>query len=579
MTSLPDRRSYTFGPYLLDVDQRQLLKDGQKVAIRPKIFDTLRALVENSDRLLHKEELMAIVWPDTAVDESNLMHHLSVLRKVLGQNKETQYVVTVPGRGYRFTAPVEATLEGSIAVRPFTNMTPDPEQDFFCDGVAGEIIDALAAVEGLRVVGRTSSFDRRLRDLGASGVGESLGVSSILEGSVRQAGERLRISAQLIRTSDGTQLWSEHYDRELGDVFDIQEDIAEAIVARVRTKLLDPHPGPFVPRYTGNQEVYRLYLEARYCHNQQTSRRLQKAIGFLERAIELEPGFARGHAQLAVCYVNLALYGYLPVADTVNKAGAAVNRALELNDSSVLAYRAQGLLSAAFRWDWAASQRAFLRALDLDPGNSTVRYSYGNHLLAPVGRVEEAEREIRAAVELDPLAPVFSQGLCQILYYTRRYEEAVEQARHTLALEGDYPIVRSLLAACYSALGRTEEAVLERQVHLRNTGRAAEADAIGRAYAKNGEPGVLRWMVDWQLKRSSNGEDRSAALAVLYAWLDDRETALSCLESALEKKFGAVLWTKVHPAFDCLHDEPRFQELVDGMGVNDPRVATPQAVA
>ena len=579
MTSLPDRRSYTFGPYLLDVDQRQLLKDGQKVAIRPKIFDTLRALVENSDRLLHKEELMAIVWPDTAVDESNLMHHLSVLRKVLGQNKETQYVVTVPGRGYRFTAPVEATLEGSIAVRPFTNMTPDPEQDFFCDGVAEEIIDALAAVEGLRVVGRTSSFDRRLRDVGASGVGERLGVSSILEGSVRQAGERLRISAQLIRTSDGTQLWSEHYDRELGDVFDIQEDIAEALVGRVRTKLLDPHPGPFVPRYTDNQEVYRLYLEARYCVNQQTSSRLQQAIGFLEQAIELEPGFTRGHALLSVCYINLALYGYLPVAGTVEKAEAAVQRALELNDASVLAYRAQGLLSAAFRWDWAASQRAFLRALDLDPGNSTVHYSYGNHLLAPVGRVEEAEREIRAAVELDPLAPVFSQGLCQILYYTRRYEEAVEQARHTLALEGDYPIVRSLLAACYSALGRTEEAILERQVHLRNTGRAAEADAIGRAYAKNGEPGVLRWMVDWQLKRSSNGEDRSAALAVLYAWLDDREMALSCLESALEKKFGAVLWTKVHPAFDCLRDEPRFGELVDRMGVNDPRVATPQAVA
>lgn len=579
MSTLPDRRSYTFGPYLLDVDQRQLLRNGQKVAIRPKIFDTLRALVENSDRLLHKEELMAIVWPDAAVDESNLMHNLSVLRKVLGQDKETQYVVTVPGRGYRFTAPVEATLEGSIAVRPFTNMTPDPEQDFFCDGVAEEIIDALAAVEGLRVVGRTSSFDRRLRDLGASGFGESLGVSSILEGSVRQAGERLRISAQLIRTSDGTQLWSEHYDRELGDVFDIQEDIAEAIVGRVRTKLLDPHPGPFVPRYTDNQEVYRLYLEARYCANQQTSSRLQQAIGFLERAIELEPGFARGHAQLSVCYVNLAVYGYLPVSETVAKAEAAVHRALELNDSSVLAYRAQGLLSAAFRWDWAASQRAFLRALELDPGNSMAHYSYGNHFLAPVGRVEEAERQIRIAVDLDPLAPVFAQGLCQILYYGRRFEEGVEQARHTLALEGDYPIVRSLLAACYSALGRTNEAVRERQLHLRNTGRHEEAEAVGRAYAKDGEPGVLRWMVDWQLKRSSNGEDRSAALAMLYAWLDEKDAALTYLETALGAKFGAVLWTKVHPAFDCLRDEPRFQKLVDGMGVNDPRVATPDEVA
>ena len=578
MSSLPDRRSYSFGPYLLDVGERRLLRDGQPVPVRPKIFDTLRALVENNDRLLHKEELMAMVWPDTTVDESNLTHNLSVLRKILGQSRETQYVVTVPGRGYRFTAPVEATLEGSIAVRPFANMTPNPDQDFFCDGVAEELIDTLAAVEGLRVVGRTSSFDRRLRDLSASGVGERLGVSSILEGSVRQAGERLRISAQLIRTSDGTQLWSEHYDRKLGDVFEIQEDIARAIVEHVRTKLLAPHPGPVVPRYTDNPEVYRLYLEARYCVNQQTESRLQQAIGFLDRALELQPEFARGHALLGVCYANLLAYGFLPVDETVVKAREAVQRALELNDSSVLAYRALGLVST-FQWDWSTAQRAFLRALQLDPDNSTAHYSYGNHFLSPVGRVEEAERQIRAAVDLDPLAPVFSQGLCQILYYTRRYEEAIEQARHTLALEGDYPIVRSLLAASYSAIGRTDEAIHERQVHLRNTGRAEEAEAIGRIYAKNGEPGVLRWLVDWQLKRASDGEDRSASLAILYAWLDEKETALVWLEDAVRAKLGPVLWTKVHPAFDCLRGEPRFQELVDGMGVNDPRVATPGAVA
>ena len=578
MSSLPDRRSYSFGPYLLDVGERRLLRDGQPVPVRPKIFDTLRALVENNDRLLHKEELMAMVWPDTTVDESNLTHNLSVLRKILGQSRETQYVVTVPGRGYRFTAPVEATLEGSIAVRPFANMTPNPDQDFFCDGVAEELIDTLAAVEGLRVVGRTSSFDRRLRDLSASGVGERLGVSSILEGSVRQAGERLRISAQLIRTSDGTQLWSEHYDRELGDVFEIQEDIARAIVEHVRTKLLAPHPGPVVPRYTDNPEVYRLYLEARYCVNQQTESRLQQAIGFLDRALELQPEFARGHALLGVCYANLLAYGFLPVDETVVKAREAVQRALELNDSSVLAYRALGLVST-FQWDWSTAQRAFLRALQLDPDNSTAHYSYGNHFLSPVGRVEEAERQIRAAVDLDPLAPVFSQGLCQILYYTRRYEEAIEQARHTLALEGDYPIVRSLLAASYSAMGRTDEAIHERQVHLRNTGRAEEAEAIGRIYAKNGEPGVLRWLVDWQLKRASDGEDRSASLAILYAWLDEKETALVWLEDAVRAKLGPVLWTKVHPAFDCLRGEQRFQELVDGMGVNDPRVATPGAVA
>ena len=575
MSSLPDRRSYSFGPYLLDVDQRQLLRDGQKVAIRPKIFDTLRALVENNDRLLHKEELMALVWPDAAVDESNLMHNLSVLRKVLGQDKDTQYVVTVPGRGYRFTAPVEATLEGSIAVRPFANMSPDPDQEFFCEGVAEEIIDALASVEGLRVVGRTSSFDRRMRDLSASAVGEKLAVSAILQGSVRKAGERLRISTQLIRTSDGTQLWSEHYDRELGDVFEIQEDIARAIVDHVRTELLAPHPGPVVPRHTDNPEVHRLYLEARYCLNYQTLARFQQAIGLLNRALELQPDFARGHAQLGVCYLSLAVYGFGPVRETVPRAEEAIDRALELNGSSVLAYRAQGLLSAAFRWDWLGAQQAYLRALQLDPGNPMAHYSYGNHFLSPVGRVEEAERQIRKAVDLDPLAPVFGQGLCQILYFRRRYEEAVDQARHTIALEERVPIVGSILAACHSAMGEPDEGIQVRQAHLRSVGRGEEADALGRIYAKKGEPGVFRWMAEQQLKRSNAGEDRAAALAVLYAWLGEKEAALCWLEDALRAKFGVVLWTKVHPAFDCLRDEPRFLELVAGMGVNDPRVAAP----
>ena len=218
-----------------------------------------------------------------------------------------------------------------------------------------------------------SSFDRRLRDLSASAVGEKLGVSAILQGSLRKDGERLRISTQLIRTSDGTQLWSERYDRELGAVFEAQEAIARAVVEHVRMKLLAPHPGPIVPRYTDDPNVYRLYLEARYCLNYQTYDRFRQAIGVLDRALKLQPDFARGHAQLAVCYLSLAVYGFLPVHETVAKAEESIDRALDLDGSSVLAYRAMGLLSGAFRRDWSAAQQAYRRALQLDPGNS-MRY-------------------------------------------------------------------------------------------------------------------------------------------------------------------------------------------------------------
>ena len=326
---------------------------------------------------------------------------------------------------------------------------------------------------------------------------------------MRKAGDQLRISARLTRTSDGTQLWSEHYDRKLGGVFEIQEHIARAIVDHVCTKLLDPHTGPVVSRTTDDQDVYRLYLEARYSLNHQTEKGMQQAIRFLDRALKLQPGFARGHALLAVCYAYRAVYGFRPVPETVTKAEEAVRQALELDDSSALAYQALGVLSAAFRWDWPASQGAYLRALRLDPGNSTAHYSYGNHMLAPVGRLEEAEQEIRIAAELDPLSPTFSQGLCLVLYYARRYEEAVVQARHTLALETDYPIVSALLAACYSAMGRPDEAIHERQVHLRNTGRVEDAEAIGSAYATEGEPGALHWIADQLLKRADAGGETS----------------------------------------------------------------------
>ncbi len=579
MSFPPNRRSHAFGPYLLDVGQRRLLRNGKTVPLRPKIFDTLQVLVENHDRLLSKEELMVMVWPDTAVDESNLAHNLSVLRKILGQNEKTTYIATLPGRGYRFIVPVEAALDGSIAVRPFSNMSPDPEQDFFCDGVAEELIDALARVDGLRVVGRTSSFDHRLRDRSSSDVGHKLGVSAILEGSVRKAGERLRISAHLIRTSDGTQLWSEHYDRELGDVFEIQEDIAQAIVDRLRWKLLGPHTGPVVKRPTESQEVYQLYLEARYHLGTQKGDRLKQAIALLDRALEMQPDFAQGHAVLALCYGVLAVDGFLQVEEAAAKAEDAVNKALELNDTTAIAYRACGLLRAALQWDWPAAQRAYLRALQLDPGNPNARFSYGHYFLAPVGRLDEAEQELRAATHLDPLAPMLRRSLSFVYYLSRRYEEALAEARRTLAIDSTYPATRSLAAACYMAMDRPEEAVGERQIYLRNAGRPDDADTIGSVFENEGEPGVLRWTAARLLKPVAGQNAHYDSLAILYAWLGEPETALRWLEEAIRVKRGVAMWAKVHPAFDELRSESRFQELLDGMGVTDPSVATPGAAA
>lgn len=256
---MAERPTYAFGPFLLDAAERRLLRSGRVVPVRPKVFQTLKVLVENRDRLIHKDELMAMVWPDTNVAESNLTHNLSVLRKILGQDRETQYVVTVPGRGYRFTAPVKTPVGGSIAIRPFANMSSDPEQDFFCEGLVEEVIEALVRVDGLRVLSRTSSFDRGLTGLSAPRFGRKVGVSAILEGSVRRSGDRVRISVQLIRVADGIHLWSRHYDRVLGTISEIQiqEDIARAIARRVNVELRTPNTRRARRIPTDNQEVWR----------------------------------------------------------------------------------------------------------------------------------------------------------------------------------------------------------------------------------------------------------------------------------------------------------------------------------
>ena len=577
--ALPSGRRYAFGPYCLDVSRRRLQRDGETVRLRSKIFDTLLALVENRGHVVEKTELMRLVWPDSTVEESNLTHNVSVLRKCLETKlDDASYIVTVSGTGYRFVAPVEAPLEASIAVLPFVNMSSDPEQDFFCDGMADELINALTQVDGLRVVARTSSFAFRDVELGATEVGERLGVATLLEGSVRKSGKRIRITAQLVRTSDGFHLWSERYDRELSDVFTIQDDIARAIVEHATSEIMGRPAAPMVKMPTANQEVYNLYLEARYHRADESREGVDRAIELLGRALDLQPDFAPGHAFLALCYTSLSLYGLVPLAHALPNAERAVARALELDDSLVDAHRALGNIRSTAYWDWPAAQRAFKCALRLDPRAPGPHRSYASNFLAPLGRLEEAEQETRIALDLDPVAPLCSRLLGQILFWSRQYEAAVLQLRHTLELNADFPIARSLLAAVYTAMDQPDDAIREREIHLRRRGRDKAAEHARGIYEAAGEEGVLHWQVENALRQAKAGKSRPCVLALLYAQLDDRESAFHWLEAAITQKGGLILYAKVHPWFESLHSDSRLDALLNRMGVNDPLVATPGAV-
>ncbi len=559
---------YSFGAFRLEVGERRLLRGGHTVPLRSRSFDTLLALVENSGRLLERDELMRLIWPDSTVDDSNLTQNISVLRKILGTETEgTPYIVTVPGKGYRFVARVEAALEGSIAVLPIANLSSDPELDFFCDGLAEEIIDALAQVKGLRVIGRASSANVGLKGLDDSEIGNKLGVATLVEGSVRKSEGRLRIAVRLTRASTGFQLWSEHYDRELGDAFAIHDDIVTAIVAHVRKTILGRRTPSRLKRPTENREVYQLYLEARYQFAREF-RHLERAVELLERALELEPDFAHGLALLGLALTDLCHYGLAPFEDTLPRAEDAVSRALELDDSLPGAHRALGIIRSTFYWDWPGAHLAIERARQLDPGAARVHLAYAIFCLAPVGRLEEAEREMRIAVDLDPLAPRCSRAFAQVLFFSRQYDAAIGQLRHTLEFETDFPATRNLLATVYTAMGRPDDAIHERQIHLQRRGQPEQAEEMGRIYTSEGEEGVFRWLAKKQLLRLKAGKAHPYGLALLYAWLDEREPALEWLEEAFARKGSLTLWTKVHPWLDNLHGEHRFEALLDRLGVN-----------
>jgi adenylate cyclase len=271
----PTNQFYEFGPFCVDANKRLLARDGSPVPLTPKVFDTLLHLVQHSGTALGKDEIMKAIWPDTLVEENNLNQNISILRRVLGDGRtEPRYIATVPGYGYQFVAKVRSSRErssalspadgASIAVLPFTNLSADSSNQYFCDGLAEELINALAKLEQIRVVARTSAFSFKDKEADVREIGRKLKVSTVLEGSVRKSGNRLRITVQLINAVNGYHLWSERYDTEMQDIFDVQDEITLAVVGALKLKLLGKEKSAILKHHTENPSAYLLYLKGQY---------------------------------------------------------------------------------------------------------------------------------------------------------------------------------------------------------------------------------------------------------------------------------------------------------------------------
>jgi len=456
----------------------------------------------------------------------------------------------------------------SAAVLPFVDLSPQKDQEYFSDGLTEELITTLSQVSGLRVAARTSSFQFKGLNPDVHEVGRKLDVGAVLEGSVRRSGNRLRVSAQLISVKDGYQLWSESYDRDLADVFAVQEDVARSIVAALRVRLAPARDSALAVRPTGDLQAYDLYLKGRFAWNQRNATALPEAVRYLEQAVARDPKFVRAWSALAQAYLLVVPYaGGVPM-DTWRKAEAAARNALALDSTSAEAYAALGYGSMIYAWDFAAAEENFRRAIAADSNDATAHHWYGD-FLAGRGRLEECLAEMTRAHQVDPLSRQSGVEWGWASYLLHRNAEAEAHLRQILAIDPNYAQVHAKLGFLQIQQHRYPEAIasLKRAIDL-GLFYPYAASALAAAYAGAGDRASAQHIIDDLKQRSTHELVPPVHIAIAYAGLGDVTQGLEWLNRGIDQHDIYIPENFFEPLLDPLRKDPRFARVVARMGLN-----------
>ena len=460
----------------------------------------------------------------------------------------------------------------SIAVLPFDDMSPQKDQDYFCEGMAEEIINALTGLDGLRVAARTSSSQCKQQNLSVARIGQELRVGAVLEGSVRKAGNRLRITAQLINVGDGFHLWSERYDRDMDDIFAVQDDIARTVVAKLKVKLLGAADKPLIERPTDNLDAYNLVLKGRYHCLRVTRPAFDISLECFTQALAVEPAYAQAHAGIAITQAHRSVGSYGPPLQLMPAAKEASLKALAIDDTVADAHLALGMVLHFYEWDWPGAERECRRALDLNPGYTQARTVYAL-LLGVAGRADESVAEARAAVERDPLE-VYSRHMSSLmLYLARRYDEAIVEARAGIELDRAYHLFYWDLGLPLVGLGRYDEAVEAlRQAAMLAPGDLFSQSYFGWALGLAGQRQEARAILEDLEQRRTQEYVGGIFLAQASLGLGEHDQAIAWLQKAAEERDGWMVALNTLLLFDPLRSDSRFQALLKKM--NFPPVAS-----
>jgi serine/threonine protein kinase/tetratricopeptide (TPR) repeat protein len=449
----------------------------------------------------------------------------------------------------------------SLAVLPFVNLSGDSENEFLSDGISEEIILSLAKISGINVVARTSAFAFKGKDMDVRKIGEQLNVAGVLEGSMRRAGNRLRINAQLINTADGFEIWSERFDRELTDVFEVQDSIAGAIAEALNVKLLDNRRD--FDSGTEDFGAYELYLKGRFLWNRRTPDDMRQSVAMMRSAIDRDPQFTLAHSGLADAYTIMGIYGMLPPREVMPNALDAAQAALEIEPTHTEALTARGCVRAMYEWDWESADRDFATAISQNARYTTAHQWHAINLLAPQGRFLDAHNALRIARELDPLSPVVHASRGLVYFYQRKYERALSEYQRIFEMDGDFGMAYYFAGQVYERTARYKEAIDAFTQAESLVGSTPEiVAALGHAHAASGNRGLAEERVSELTAMSQNQYVSAALIALVYVGLDEKTRALEWLSKAVEQHAPELAWLAVRPQFDPLRPKPEFDSIL-----------------